>query len=84
MHTVKVKLIVKVISLSEKAYQILKRNKKPSMSFSDIVITHMGDDIFKQKTEDIDDLINWIRLHEKGTKKKERINHDLIAYGVGR
>ncbi|MBI5393227.1 hypothetical protein HZA96_05130 [Candidatus Woesearchaeota archaeon] len=84
MHTAKVILIVKVISLSEEAYQILKRNKKPSMSFSDIVITHMKDDISKQKTEDINDLIKWIRLHETGAKKKEKIDHDLIAYGVKR
>jgi len=76
--------MVKVISLSEQAYQILKRNKKQNMSFSDIIVAHMDTDKNNQKTENIDDLLRWIKQQEKGIKKKEKIDHDLIAYGVRR
>jgi len=75
--------MVKVISLSERAYEILKRNKKPDMSFSDIIITHMNHE-HNEKKEGTEDLIMWIKQHEIGSIKKEKINHDAIAYGVKR
>lgn len=76
--------MVKVISLSEKAYELLKRNKNRDISFSDIIISYFKDDNSKKKTEDIDDLRVWIKQHETGTKKKVKIDHDFIAYGVKR
>lgn len=75
--------MVKVISLSEVAYNLLKQHKKDNMSFSDVILENI--DNSKNKTETINDLILWV----KGTtpiKKKERIsrNVDEIVYGIKR
>ena len=72
--------MVKVISLSEEAYKLLKKMKRNGMSFSEVIVENL---INKEKTEDIQDMIAWIKTLKSG-KKKEKIDIDKIVYGVKR
>ena len=60
--------MVKVISLSEEAYKMLKKIKKEGMSFSDVIIENIGNSKFK--TENMKDLIEWV---EKLPKKRRKV-----------
>lgn len=74
--------MVKVISLSEEAYNLLKNMKGGKMSFSDVIVSNLG---FGQqkKTENLKDLLNWINSLPP-SRKKEAISTkvDEIVYGV--
>ncbi|HLC86175.1 MAG TPA: antitoxin VapB family protein [Candidatus Nanoarchaeia archaeon] len=76
--------MVKLISLSEEAYKVLKQLKKDSMSFSDTILKHLNHER-KNKTEDLEGLIKWIKSI-KSVSKKEKIskNVDEIVYGIKR
>ncbi len=76
--------MVKVISLSEEAYKILKHSKKTNMSFSDVIVQYAG---LTQgyKTENINDLLLWTKnLKQIGKKLKISQNVDQIVYGEKR
>lgn len=77
--------MVKVISLSEEAYELLKRNKKKDMSFSDVIIQQNHYDR-ESKKETLKDLVQWIETHSKKTpiRKKVKYDYDKIIYGVSR
>ncbi len=77
--------MVKVISLSEDAYNVLKQLKRPKTSFSDIIIENLGSDK-KNKTLKITDILEWIEKHKSPSNKKENIseNIDKILYGASR
>lgn len=74
--------MVKVISLSEQAYKLLKSMKNEGMSFSDVIITNLGKNK-NLKIETKQDLINWLK-NQKSSGKKQKIstNVDEIVYGV--
>ena len=75
--------MVKVISLSEEAYHLLKMAKREGMSFSDIILNYFGK--HDEKTESLNDLIAWAsNLKAKGKKIKASTNVDEIVYGVGK
>ena len=76
--------MVKVISLSEPAYHLLKSLKGKGQSFSDVILEKMGKHE-PEKTEDLDDLIAWIESQPK-TGKKVRWSEQVheIVYGVKR
>ncbi len=75
--------MVKIISLSEEAYSILKKHKKKKMSFSDVIIKKFSEK--KEKKYTLSDLINFVEK-QRSSKRKEDIagKHDLIAHGVER
>ncbi|MBS3174964.1 antitoxin VapB family protein [Candidatus Woesearchaeota archaeon] len=73
--------MVKVISLSEEAYKMLKKIKKEGMSFSDVIIENIGNSKFK--TENMKDLIEWVEKLPK-KRRKVKINIDEIIYGVSK
>jgi len=76
--------MVKVISLSEPAYRLLKSLKGKDQSFSDVVMERLGNKQ-PEKTESLQDLIAWIESQPK-TGKKVRWSEqvDEIVYGVKR
>ena len=74
--------MVKVISLSEEAYKMLKRMKRSGMSFSDIIIENLSTNS-KDKTENFKDLAKWVHsLRISGKKEKISTKVDEIIYGV--
>ena len=76
--------MVKVISLSEYAYALLKARKKVEMSFSDVVASLVREEK-EEKTKDLPDLIAWAESFPKTKKKTNWSLHiDEIAYGVKR
>ncbi|MBI4399195.1 hypothetical protein HY570_00455 [Candidatus Micrarchaeota archaeon] len=76
--------MVKVISLSEEAYRLLKQFKKKDRSFSDIIVSQLTSGK-KVKTRKLEDLIKWVEsLQSKASKNKIRIDIDRVAYGVSR
>ena len=75
--------MVKVVSLSEEAYNTLKKIKKEGLSFSDVIIENLSHK--RNKTEKIEDLINWVKNLKKSEKKKKiSDNVDEITYGIRR
>jgi len=74
--------MVKVISLSEKAYSALKLRKQEGMSFSDVVVMHFGKPAEKTKTKK--DLLNWLRSLPRQKKQDISGNIDRVVYGVSR
>ncbi len=75
--------MVKVISLSEEAYKILKQHKGSKMSFSDTIIEKFSKN--NTKTETISDLLSRIKAKQTyKVKKKIKIDIDKIVYGVGK
>ena len=74
--------MVKVISLSQHAYTLLKRLKGPQQSFSDVIVERLGP-MQPEKTETMEDLINWIEAQPKrGGKKVQLSTHiDELLYG---
>ncbi|MEM2138092.1 MAG: antitoxin VapB family protein [Candidatus Anstonellaceae archaeon] len=76
--------MVKVISLSDEAYAILKRYKGHQMSFSDTVISHFKPDL-AGKTEGTAELLAWIGSRKAG-RRKDRLHAkiDEIVYGAMR
>ena len=76
--------VVKVISLSEEAYKILKKMKRNSMSFSDVIIKNLVH-TSKDKTENLKDLIEWTKkLSFPGKKKRISTKIDEIVYDVSK
>ncbi len=76
--------MVKVISVSQEAYRLLKLVKKEGSSFSDVIIEHLSVNN-ENKTEELSDLIQWIKnLKHTGNKKKISQNHDKIIYRTNR
>ncbi|MBI5226854.1 hypothetical protein HY994_06520 [Candidatus Micrarchaeota archaeon] len=76
--------MVKVISLSEPAYNLLKSLKGKSQSFSDVIMEKLGKEEPK-KTETMQDLIDWIESQPKlGKKVRWSEQVDEIVYGVKR
>ena len=74
--------MVKVISLSEEAYSFLKMIKKNGMSFSDVIIQNLLHNN-KEKTENLNDLLDFVNKLEKiKIKVKISSNIDNIVYGV--
>jgi len=74
--------MVKVISLSEEAYSLLKMIKKNGMSFSDVIIQNLLHNN-KEKTENLNDLLDFVNKLEKiKIKVKISSNIDNIVYGV--
>ncbi|MFA4983188.1 MAG: antitoxin VapB family protein [Candidatus Micrarchaeia archaeon] len=61
--------MVKVISLSNEAYLLLKAFKQPDMSFSDTIISKFKNEP-SQKTEDTEDLVSWIESKKSHGKKE--------------
>lgn len=74
--------MVKVISLSEPAYRILKSLKKKDQSFSDVVVERLGHQEAK-KTETIQDLINWVERQPKRKGKKTHLSTRMDEYLYG-
>jgi len=76
--------MVKMVSLSEPAYALLKRHKKAGMSFSDVVNSGRWE-AQPEKTKDLADLIAWAESFPKKKKKTYGSRHiDEIVYGVKR
>lgn len=76
--------MVKVISLSEAAYGLLKSLKKPNQSFSDVIIENLGK-VEPAKTLSKQDLLDWIESQPKlGKKVRWSEQVDEIVYGVSR
>lgn len=74
--------MVKVISLSEEAYALLRRYKGRQMSFSDTVIEHFSEHE-KAKTEGTAELLAWIKnLPKSGRRERLSSRIDEIVYGV--
>ncbi len=75
-------LMVKVISLSEYAYALLKSLKGPGQSFSDVVVEQLktGE---PEKTMTWKELADWIESRPK-TGKKVRWSEEVdeILYGA--
>ena len=74
----------RMVSLSERAYSLLRKSKREGMSFSDVVI-RLSETNEGQKTENIDDLISWAK--ERGAKFKGKTrnisqNIDRVLYGA--
>ncbi|MBI5635873.1 antitoxin VapB family protein [Candidatus Micrarchaeota archaeon] len=74
--------MVKVISLSEYAYKLLKQAKRDDTSFSDVVVELLdGKNI--EKTKDLSDLLRFVESLPKGGKKvRISQNIDKILYGA--
>ncbi len=73
--------MVKVISLSQRAYVLLKRLKRPQQSFSDVIVERLGS-LQAEKTETMDDLIAWIKSQPKREGKvRWSTQIDEILYG---
>ena len=76
--------MVKMVSLSEAAYALLRRHKKAGMSFSDVVNAGRWT-AEPEKTESTQDLLNWLNSLPKSRKKTNWSQHiDEIVYGVKR
>ena len=76
--------MVKVISLSQAAYNLLKSLKGKHQSFSDVILERLGNEAPK-KTETMKDLIEWIERQPKlGKKVRWSEEVDEIVYGVKR
>ncbi len=74
--------MVKVISLSEEAYSLLKMIKKNGMSFSDVIIQNLLHNN-KEKTENLNDLLDFVnKLKKTEIKIKISSNIDNIVYGI--
>jgi len=69
--------MVKVISLSNEAYLLLKAFKQPDMSFSDTILSKFKNNS-SQKTEDTEDLVRWIES-KKSRGKKEPLHSKINA-----
>lgn len=75
--------MVKVISLSDYAYTLLKSYKRTGMSFSDVILSELsGKQV--EKTETLDDLFDWAEKLPKGKWKMSAKEDDEAAYGVKR
>lgn len=74
--------MVKVISLSEPAYRILKGLKKKDQSFSDVVLERLGHHEVK-KTKTIQDLIDWVERQPKRRGKKGQLSTRMDEYLYG-
>ena len=74
--------MVKVISLSQDAYHVLKSLKGPKQSFSDVIVERLGGQTPK-KTEDLEDLIAWVESRPKKERKTVYLSTriDEILYG---
>lgn len=77
--------MVKMVSLSEEAYRILKHQKKPGMSFSDVIKDRFREGI-TDRVDEIPDLIEWINKQDIPKGKKQHISDrvDEIVYGIKR
>lgn len=77
--------MVKMVSLSDDAYELLSSKKKNNMSFSQVIIKEIKEAGYK-KTKTKKDLLFFIRSLPKSGKKKENIseNIDEVLYGKGR
>ncbi|MEK7084299.1 MAG: hypothetical protein AAB932_03635 [Patescibacteria group bacterium] len=76
--------MVKMVSLSEPAYALLKRHKAAGMSFSDVVNAGRWE-TGPEKTESTQDLLRWLDSLPKSKKKTNWSQHiDEIVYGVKR
>jgi len=76
--------MVKVISLSERAYAVLKRYKGNNLSFSEAVLARFADED-DEKTEGTKEMLEWIRILKAGGKKEPlHARIDEIVYGVKR
>ncbi len=74
--------MVKVISLSEEAYALLRRHKGHNMSFSETVISHFSENC-EGKTEGTGELLAWIKALKRSGKKEHLSSRiDEIIYGV--
>jgi predicted CopG family antitoxin len=76
--------MVKMVSLSEAAYALLRRHKKPNMSFSDVVNSGRWT-AEPERTESTKELLDFIRtLPHTGRKEALHAKIDEIVYGVRR
>jgi len=74
--------MVKVISLSEEAYAILRNYKGSDMSFSDAIVSRFRGET-EGKTEGTRELLSWIESQKRGSRKialAERV--DELLYGA--
>ncbi len=60
--------MVKLISISEEAYLILKRKKKKGMSFSDVIIKEMGRGENKKSFRDFILFLKSLKKSKRKTK----------------
>ena len=72
--------MVKMVSLSESAYALLRRHKKPSMSFSDVVESGRWE-AGPEKTQDFEDLVSWAESFPKKKKVNWSEHVKDILYG---
>jgi predicted CopG family antitoxin len=77
--------MVKVISVSEPAYALLKSRKRASMSFSDVILQALAEKE-PEKTEDTQELLAWLRSRARKGVHREPFsqNIDQIVYGASR
>ncbi len=78
--------MVKMVSLSESAYALLKRHKKPNMSFSDVVERGRWE-AEPERTRSKEDLIAWVEsLPRPKTRKRTNWSEHLddLLYGARR
>ena len=75
-----------LVNLSDEAYEELSKLKQAKQaSYSEVIIEILDQAKHTQKTLTTDDIISRIKERDKSFKgKKEKIDHDLIAYGVSR
>ena len=77
----------RLINVSDSVYEQLTRIKRAKgQSYSEAIASILpSSGAGAAKTDNWDDLIAWIKENDKKFKgKKEKIDHDLIAYGVSR
>ena len=71
--------MVKLISISEEAYLLLKRKKKKGMSFSDVIIKEIGRGENKKPFKDFILFLKSLKKAKRRTKIS--IEHDKLLYG---
>jgi len=77
--------MVKMVSFSDEAYAVLTRYKKKNMSYSQVVISEMGQKRYV-KTETKEDLLGFLKNLPKSHRKKRDLSKEIdnVIYGVKR
>ena len=75
-----------LINVADEVYEELTTIKKMrDASYSEVIQSLLHKHAEEEKVLNWGDILKWIKERDKKYKgKKERINHDLIAYGVSR
>jgi predicted CopG family antitoxin len=76
--------MVKMVSLSDYAYELLTKKKKKNMSYSQVIISELGNKNKYQKTNTTGDLLKFINNLPKSSCKKTDLSKgiDKVVYGV--